>query len=311
MNRSFLVNAIAYFFILLFLYTGVEKLMEINSFRDQMVSSPLLGSVAGFIAWALPITEIVLAVLLFVPAWRTKALFASLVLMVAFTIYLVVILIIDKNLTCSCGGIIEDLSPRQHLLFNGGSVVLAALALFCSRSQKPSLRFRWLTTSSALLAFCPIAWIIFTAARAPYKEKTGFEGRLLPSFTLLLSDSLTHLNTADIPEGKSFIVVGFSPYCPHCQAEIIDIIHHIRQFGDRQIYFVTPYPYSDLKKFSTFYHLEKYPNIIAGVDIKNTFMAYFKARAIPYVTIFDPKKRLKEVMPGQTDAKLLSRDLYE
>jgi thiol-disulfide isomerase/thioredoxin len=311
MNRTLLVNCIAYFFILLFLYTGIDKLLEIHAFKDQMLSSPLLGPIAGFVTWALPITEICLSLLLFVPNWRLKGLYASLILMVVFTIYLIVILLIDNHLTCSCGGIVEDLSPRQHLLFNGATIILASLAIASARRRQNSQRFNWVAATSTLLLFASIGWIIFTAARTPAKTKTGLEGRLLPSFTLLLSDSLTHLNTADIPMGKPFIMVGFSPYCTHCQQEMIDIIAHIKQFGDTSIYFVTPFPYADLKKFYGWYHLDKYPTIITAVDSKNAFLTYMKATGIPYAAIYDAKKRLKEVLPGQTTATLLIQSLND
>ena len=311
MKRTLLVDIIAYFFILLFLYTGVEKLADIHAFKDQLTSSPLLGSMAGIIAWGLPITEIVLAIVLFLPGWQLKGLYAGLALMVIFTIYLGVILAIDDHISCSCGGIIENLSPRQHLWFNAAAIILAALAIISTRRQQVSQKFRWLATSGSLVLFVSIGWIILTAFRAPVKTRSGLEGRLLPEFSLLLSDSLTRLNTNDIPTGKPFIMLGFSPYCVHCQGEILDIIQHIKRFGDTTIYLVTAFPYSDMKKLYNAYHLAKYPNIVTGVDNKDFFLRYFKATAIPYAAIYDAKKRLKGVIIGQANADLLSRSLSD
>ena len=311
MKRTLLVDIIAYFFILLFLYTGVEKLADIHVFKDQLASSPLLGGMAGIVAWALPITEIVLAIVLFLPGWQLRGLYAGLALMVIFTIYLGVILAIDDHISCSCGGIIENLSPRQHLWFNAAAIILAALAIISTRRQQVSQKFRWLATSGSLVLFVSIGWIILTAFRAPIKTKSGLEGRLLPEFSLLLSDSLTRLNTNDIPTGKPFIMLGFSPYCVHCQGEILDIIQHIKRFGDTTIYLVTAFPYSDMKKLYNAYHLAKYPNIVTGVDNKDFFLRYFKATAIPYAAIYDAKKRLKGVIIGQANADLLSRSLSD
>jgi hypothetical protein len=309
MKRTLLIDIIAYFLILLFLYTGGEKLIDIHSFKEQLTSSPLLGGMAIIVAWALPITEILLAIVLFIPGWQLRGLYASLALMVIFTIYLVTILAIDDHISCSCGGIIENLSPRQHVWFNGAVIVLAALAIVLSRRHQTSLGFRWLATTGSFALFVSIVWIVLMAFRAPIKTKSGFEGRLLPEFSMLLPDSLTRLNTADIPTGKPFIMVGFSPYCIHCQAEILDIVKHIKRFGDTTIYLVTSYPYSDMKKLYNAYHLAKYLNIVTGVDNKNFFLHYFKATAIPYAAIYDAKKRLKGVIVGQTNADLLSRSL--
>ncbi len=111
-----MVDGICYFFILLFLYTGAIKLTEIHLFRKQLISSPLLGTLSGVIAWALPIGELLIAITLFIPALRLKALYATLGLMTVFTIYVVFIFSIDNQLSCSCGGIVEELSPKQHIL---------------------------------------------------------------------------------------------------------------------------------------------------------------------------------------------------
>jgi hypothetical protein len=38
-------------------------------------------------------------------------------------------------------------------------------------------------------------------------------------------------------------------------------------------------------------------------------MHFFKARSIPYIAIFDVKKRLKEVVAGEVKAEMLSKSL--
>ena len=50
---------------------------------------------------------------------RTAALYASLVLMLAFTVYAVLILLhFFTYVPCSCGGVIKRLTWKQHLVFN-------------------------------------------------------------------------------------------------------------------------------------------------------------------------------------------------
>jgi len=311
MKRTFLVNSIAFFFILLFLYTGAAKLTEVHLFKEQMTSSPLLGSIAGIIAWALPIGELLLAIALFIPALRLRGLYITLILMTLFTVYVIVILFMDNQLSCSCGGIIEELSPKQHVLFNSACVVLSGVAILVTRRQHPNIRFQWLTGTSAVCLFLLVGWTLFTAFSAPATAKTGMEGRLLPSFDLLLADSVTHFNTTDIPTGKPFIVIGFSPWCTHCQAETRDIIKHMQQLKNIRIYYVTPYPFDQMKIFYSHFKLEQYPNITMGRDKKNFFLPYFKARGVPYTAIFDAKRRLKQVFTNQADADKLARSAVE
>src|SRR5580658_5373271 len=183
MKRTILADAITYFFIILFLYTGVAKLTEIHEFKEQLISSPFLGSLAGIITWALPIGEILLAIALFIPAFRLRALYVTLAVMSLFTIYVLSIFFMDNHLSCSCGGIVEDLTPQQHIVFNSACVVLSILGILVVRRQQPTSGFQWLTSGSAICLFLLVGWTLFTAFTAPAKEKTGMEGRLLPSFS--------------------------------------------------------------------------------------------------------------------------------
>lgn len=310
MKRSLLSDIVAFFFIFLFLYTGAIKLTEIQTFQQQLSSSPLMASLSGIIAWALPIFEILLAVALFIPKTRPKALYVSAGLMAVFTIYVVVILLIDQELTCSCGGIIEQLTPKQHVAFNTACVILAVIGIIAGRRTTPSRPFvRW-TNSVAICLFGLIGWSLFSAFRAPVVPKTGLEGRVIPSVPLLLIDSSTWLKTDDIPTGKPFAVVSFSPWCVHCQALTVDITHHIKEFKDAQIYYITADRFKNIQAFYNFYKLQQYPNITMGRDTSNAFFRFFDAHSTPLVTIFDSKKRLKKVMPGQPKAADLIQAIY-
>lgn len=285
--------------------------MEINTFKEQMASSPLLESIAGIMAWALPIGEIFLAIVLFIPAWRVKGLYISGILMTLFTVYVAIILSMDSHLSCSCGGIVEDLSPRQHLLFNSACILLSVLGIMAARKDRPTNGFKWLIATGSTCLFILVGWTLFTAFTAPPIVRTGMEGRLLPSFELLLADSVTHFNTKDIPAGKPIVLIGFSPTCTHCQDETRDIIKHIDRLKEARIYFVTPDLHELLAQYYHAFHLSKYSNIAMGFDINDFFFPYFKATGTPYTVIYDPFKRLKEVMYNRFDINELIRAVNE
>ena len=252
-----------------------------------------------------------MAIMLFIPAFRLKGLYLSGILMTVFTIYVIAILFIDSQLSCSCGGIIEELSPKQHLLFNSTCVVLCLIAIIVARKHQPTTRFKWITISGAAFLFLLIGWTLFTAFSAPPSIKTGLEGRLLPSFKILLPDSVTKLNTVDIPTGKSLIFIGFSPVCTHCQQETREIISHIDKFTNTQIYLVTPFPFKDMKVYYRYFKLGKYSNITIGVDSSNSYLSYFKAPGVPYTVVFDSKKRVKKVMSDRFDIDDLAKATSE
>jgi hypothetical protein len=311
MKRSIFVVTVAYFFIILFLYTGISKWMHFSLFKEEIAVSPILAPVACWIAWGLPLTEIVISIALFTPQWRLKGLYATLALMILFIGYVSGILIMDKHISCSCGGIIEELTPWQHLLFNSICLLLNMAAIFEARKKEKRIQLLSLAPPALLVLVFLVGWLGFTIYSPPSKQRSGFEGKPLPSFSLLLADSLTWFNTADIPYGKSIVILGFSPFCPHCKAEIGDIIKHINSFKDTQFYFVTAFSFKDMKSLYEDFKLSKYDNITAGVDSENHFLEYFKASFVPYTVVYDPKKRLKEVIPGRADMSIISRILTE
>ena len=80
----------------------------------------------------------------------------------------------------------------------------------------------------------PIIHLMLLASIAgcsnPNRITTGLEGKTLPAFNILLSDSLTKFSTAQIPKGQSVILFYFGPYCPYSKAELADILEHMQSF---------------------------------------------------------------------------------
>ena len=115
-----------------FAFTGLTKLMEGDRFFNNLNNSPILPDMVWLsyiISWVIPTLEIVLALLIAIPKTRLKGFYGALGLMMAFTIYVTVIVFISPYAPCSCGGIITLLSWPQHLIFNGGLIILALVAI--------------------------------------------------------------------------------------------------------------------------------------------------------------------------------------
>jgi uncharacterized membrane protein YphA (DoxX/SURF4 family) len=122
--RKVAVETIALLFVVLFVYAAVTKLLDYEKFRVQLGQSPLLTNFAGWVAWAIPAIEIVLSVMLVIPRSRHVAFFGSFGLMVMFTAYIIAILQFSDYIPCSCGGVLQDMSWTQHLVFNVVFVLL-------------------------------------------------------------------------------------------------------------------------------------------------------------------------------------------
>jgi len=132
-KQSTIVDIISVLFMVLFLYTGISKLMDYSLFKEQISTSPLLAPVARYVAGGLPWAEFLVTILLIVPRWRLKGLNASLGLMVMFTGYIIGILIFNKKIPCSCGGVLEELSWKQHIIFNSAFIGLAVTGIVLLR----------------------------------------------------------------------------------------------------------------------------------------------------------------------------------
>ncbi len=117
--------------------------MEYSVFKEQLADSPVLKPFAPFIAWALPLTEFLVSILLIIPRWRLKGLYASLFLMIAFTLYIGAIMTFNKELPCSCGGIISLLSWKEHLVFNSVFIGLALAGVILEKQIRKNQKADW------------------------------------------------------------------------------------------------------------------------------------------------------------------------
>lgn len=120
----------------LFLYTGISKVVAYSNFKKQIADSALLAPFAGLLAWALPAVEILTAAALLTRKWRLPALYASFVLMLFFTGYVVWLLYFMIGVACGCGGVLESMSWEQHLAFNIFFTVLALVALLLEKMNR-------------------------------------------------------------------------------------------------------------------------------------------------------------------------------
>ena len=134
-------------------------------------------------------------------------------------------------------------------------------------------------------------------------EKTGMEGKILPSFKLLLPDSSTYFNTISITTGKPTTMFYFGPHCPYSRTQMEEIIKNMSSLKDMRFLIFTTWPFEEMKGFYEHYNLKKYPNIITGIDFTNFFQDYFKAPGVPYIAIYGKDNRLRESFIGNIDGK--------
>lgn len=136
MKRKIIIEIISSLLILLFLYASVSKWLAFKLFIGEMNNQPFPNWITPLLVWSIPFIEVLIAVGLIFEKTRVPAFYASLFLMLAFTIYTVAILLhAFKYIPCSCGGVIRKLTWPQHLFFNLFFVGISLLGIMLKKRE--------------------------------------------------------------------------------------------------------------------------------------------------------------------------------
>ncbi len=119
MKRKDIQWTICLLLAMVFIDSGLGKLLEFQRFQTELSKSPFVHGFAGFLAFGLPPAELCLTAALLSARTRLKALYASLFLMASFTFYIWVMMTKAWYLPCACMGLLgEDLGWGAHLAVN-------------------------------------------------------------------------------------------------------------------------------------------------------------------------------------------------
>ncbi|QRY55562.1 MauE/DoxX family redox-associated membrane protein [Sphingobacterium siyangense] len=137
MKKSTIIEIISYAFVILFMYTAISKLYAFDISLSDLRRSPMLSPFANALAIGVPAVEIIISLLLLVPKTRFAGLVGALILMLAFTIYVSYLVFTQSELPCTCGGIIRQLTWKQHFFFNVFFTVVALVGVALDRKSLP------------------------------------------------------------------------------------------------------------------------------------------------------------------------------
>ncbi|SMO72177.1 hypothetical protein SAMN06265171_105207 [Chryseobacterium rhizoplanae] len=174
------VEVISYFFILLFCYAAISKIMDFENFTTQISQSPLLSTFAGSISHGILALELVVCILLIFERTRLLGLYCSFVLMFLFSMYIYMTLHYSESVPCSCGGILEKMDWQTHLIFNIVTTFIAATAIILM--TKPGRKYI-LITIFLLLTFSllstVILFILYDRSEYMIQKENNFTRRFL------------------------------------------------------------------------------------------------------------------------------------
>lgn len=178
--RKHFTKTVSILLTLLFIYAAASKILDFENFQVQLAQSPLLSAYAGVISYSIIGLEFIVAILLCFRTTRLIALYTSLGLMAGFTIYIYLILNFSDFVPCSCGGILEKLGWKEHLVFNIFFFLLTAIAIFVTEKQKGTglrrpAQFSFLTT----VISCVLVIALFLSSEHIIKKENNFTRRFL------------------------------------------------------------------------------------------------------------------------------------
>lgn len=139
--HRYMIDIIAALLLLIYLYTAISKLSDTGSFEVALGNAPVIDVYDRELSFLIPLLEILICVLLFFPRTRYVGLCISFLLLCLFTAYIFYLFASGSNLPCRCGGVIEQLSWKEHLVFNIVLMSLNGFAIYCvaihRRSRTP------------------------------------------------------------------------------------------------------------------------------------------------------------------------------
>lgn len=193
-HSRILVEVICLLYIILFVYAAISKLLDFESFRIQLGQSPILTAHADWVAWTVPLSELVVAGMLFVPRLRFWGLCASLFLMYMFTTYIVIILNFTDFIPCSCGGVLETMGWTEHLVFNLFFVTLGTIGILIQSKITTTMEYNgipggrilfikyfierpWMTTGLMSMASISLLTLLFLISEERFHTNNSFVRR--------------------------------------------------------------------------------------------------------------------------------------
>lgn len=128
--NSLLVELISGLLILLFTYAAITKVAAFSTTLHEINNQVLPNWMTPYLAVAIPAAELLIVAGLLTRRYKLVALYASLVLMAVFTVYIgLALLNVYSRMPCSCGGVLKNMGWRTHFFFNLFYVAITLVAI--------------------------------------------------------------------------------------------------------------------------------------------------------------------------------------
>jgi putative oxidoreductase len=122
---------------ILFFYTAVTKLLDMEEFRRQLANQTLPGWTVAPLLWLIPLSELLVSILLVFNSTRRIGFYGAAILMLLFTGYVgLVLLNVFGRVPCSCSNLIRNMGFKAHFFFNLFFLTLSIVGIYTSNQQR-------------------------------------------------------------------------------------------------------------------------------------------------------------------------------
>lgn len=135
MRRRKINTLISFILILLFSYTGLDKLINWQQSNKAFHNQTFPPELADILSYAVPGLELILALLLAFQAFRWWGYLGSILILTVFLTYIGLIWVgAFPRVPCNCAGILESLDWAEHFFLNLLLILLGILGLKMTES---------------------------------------------------------------------------------------------------------------------------------------------------------------------------------
>ncbi|RVT99736.1 hypothetical protein EOD41_14930 [Mucilaginibacter limnophilus] len=138
-NFRWITPVARFLLIILWVYAVAAKMRDFQRYAYEMQQQVFSAKLATFLAYALPLAELLAVIMLIAESTVFAGLALSAMLLLAFTGYSAAVLLHwFPKIPCPCGGLISELSWLQHLLFNLSFLLLTLISILTIAKERRS-----------------------------------------------------------------------------------------------------------------------------------------------------------------------------
>jgi uncharacterized membrane protein YphA (DoxX/SURF4 family) len=143
--KKHILTVITLLLLVLWIPVGLEKLWDLQGFKNTLFSQPIPNSFIDVLFWLIPVLEIACATMLilgWLPIkkacnWLIYGMALSSMLMLCFTVFIALgVLNLYEKRPCGCGSVLKGMSWEEHLWFNGVFLGLSLLGWWLALRKK-------------------------------------------------------------------------------------------------------------------------------------------------------------------------------